>query len=167
MESTNQGFPLRGSPSPFSSWGDVGAPHMATLSLPGLKIGLLVWLFSTFVIQSTVIPKQSNQQLDDTRVSPQRSTSFVSPSPSSSFLGKDSKTKNQVTEKTKKEKEKKKKEPTTKRGNCTSSSKNPHTAPSKPKSPCVICKGDRYHRDCPCIPRILRDWSSRLHNPVS
>jgi len=96
MESTNQGFPLRGSPSPFSSWGDVGAPHMATLSLPGLKIGLLVWLFSTFVIQSTVIPKQSNQQLDDTRVSPQRSTSFVSPSPSSSFLGKDSKTKNQV-----------------------------------------------------------------------
>jgi hypothetical protein len=22
-------------------------------------------------------------------------------------------------------------------------------------------------RDCPCIPRILRDWSPRLHNPVS
>ena len=42
-----------------------------------------------------------------------------------------------------------------------------HTAPSKPKSPCVICKGDHYHQDFPCIPRILRDWSPRLYNPIS
>ena len=70
MESTNQGLPLEGNPSPFSSWGDVGAPHMATLSLPGLTIGLPVWLFSTSVVQSTMIPEQSNQQLDDTRVTP-------------------------------------------------------------------------------------------------
>ena len=70
MESTNQGVPLGGNPSPFSSWGDVGAPHMATLSLPGLTIGLPVWLFSTFVVQNTVIPKQSSQQLNDTRVTP-------------------------------------------------------------------------------------------------
>ena len=166
MESTNQGFPLRGSPSPFSSWRDVGAPHMATLSLSGLTIGLPVWLFSTFVIQRTMIPEQSNQQLDDTKVLPQPSTSFVYPSPSSSSLGEDSKTKNEVTEKKKKGKEKKK-EPMEKRGNRTSSSKNPHTAPSKPKSPRVICKGHHYHQDCPCIPRILRDWSSRLHNQVS
>ena len=68
MESTNQGFPLGGNPSPFSSWGDVGAPHMATLSLPGLTIGLPLWLFSTSVVQNTVIPEQSSQQLDDTRV---------------------------------------------------------------------------------------------------
>ena len=54
-----------------------------------------------------------------------------------------------------------------KRGNQASSSENPHTAPTEPKSPCVICKGDHYHRDCPCIPQILRDWSPRLHNPVS
>ena len=80
MESTNQGFPLGGNPSPFSSWGDVGAPHMATLSLLGLTIGLPIWLFSTSVVQTTVIPKQSNQQLDDTRVTPQPSTLFVSPS---------------------------------------------------------------------------------------
>ena len=60
MESTNQGFPLGGNPSPFSSWGDVGAPHMATLSLLGLTIGLPIWLFSTSVVQNTVIPEQSN-----------------------------------------------------------------------------------------------------------
>jgi len=145
MDSTDQGFPLWGNPSPFSSWGDVGAPHMATFSLRGLIISLPVWLFLTSVIQSAMIPEQSNQQLDDTRVTPKSSTSFVSPSPSSSSLGEDSKTKNQVTEKNKKGKEKKKKDPMAKSSNRTSSTKNPHTAPSKPKSPCVIYKGDHYH----------------------
>ena len=81
MDSTDQGFPLGGNPSPFSSWGDVGAPHMATLSLPGLTIGLPVWLFSTSVIQNTAIPQQSNQQPDDTEVNPSPSNLFVSPSP--------------------------------------------------------------------------------------
>lgn len=64
-------------------------------------------------------------------------------------------------------KEKKKKEPKVKGGNQASSNENPHTAPTMPKSPCVICKGDHYHRDCPCIPQILRDWYPRLHNTVS
>ena len=52
-------------------------------------------------------------------------------------------------------------------GNQPFSSENPHTALSKPKSPCVICKGDHYRRDYPCIPRILRNQSPHLHNPVS
>ena len=114
-----------------------------------------------------LIPQQSNQQPYDTEVAPPPSTSFVSPSPSSSSLGEASNAKNQVTEKKKKGKEKKKKKAMAKGGNHASSGENPHTAPSKPKSPCFICKGDHYHRDCPCIPRILRDWSPRLHNPVS
>jgi hypothetical protein len=143
---------------------------MATLSLPGLTIGLPIWLFSTSVVQNPIFPEQSNQQLNDTRVSSQPSTSSDSPSPPSSSLDKADKAKNQVTEKKKKQKEKKekkKKEPKSKGGNQASSSENPHTAPSKPKSPCVICNGDHYHRDCPCIPRILRDWSPRLHNPIA
>ena len=130
MESTNQGFPLGGNPSPFSSWGDVGAPHMATLSLPGLTIGFPVWLFSTSVVQNPVIPEQSNQQLDDTRVSSQPSTSSDSPSPPSSSLDKADKAKNHVIEKKKKQKEKKekkKKEPKSKGGNQASSSENPHS----------------------------------------
>ena len=145
LESTHQGIPFEGNPSPFSSWGNIGAPYMATLSIPGLTIGLPIWLFWTSVIQSTMIPEQSNEQLDDTKVTPQPSTSFVSPSPSSSSLGEASKTKNQVTEKKKKGKEKKKNEPMVRRGNHTLSRKNPHIAPSKPKSPCVISKGDHYH----------------------
>ena len=86
MEHTNQGIPLGGNPSPFSSWGDVGAPHMATLSLPGLTIGLPVWLFSTFVVQNTAIPEQSSQQLDESRVTHRPSTSSNSSSPPSSSL---------------------------------------------------------------------------------
>jgi len=167
MDYTNQGFPLGGNPSPFSSWGDVGAPHMVTLSLLGLTIGLLGWLSSTSVIQNTMIPQLSNQQPNDIEVAPLPYTLFVYPSPSSSSLGEASNTKNQVTKKKKKGKENKKTNPIAKGGNRASSSENPHTAPSKPKSPCVICKGDHYHRDCPCIPRILRDWSLCLHNPVS
>jgi len=165
MESTNQGIPLGGNPSPFSSWGDVGASHMATLSLPGLTIGLPVWLFSTSIVQNTTFPKQSNQQLDESRVTHQPSTS----SPPSSSLDGAGKSKIQVPKekKEKKKKEKKKKDPKANGGKRVSSNENPHTASTRPKSPCVICKGDHFHRDCPCIPRILRDWSPRLHNPVS
>ena len=166
MESTNQGIPLGGNPSPFSSCGDIGSPYMATLSLPRITIGLSVWLFSTSVIQNTVIPQQSNKQPDDTEVTPSPSTSFVSPSPSSSSLGETSNTKNQVDEKKKKGKEKKKK-PAKQGNDHASSSKNLHTKISKPKTPCAICKEKHYHRDCPCIPRILREWSPRLHHLVS
>jgi len=51
-ESTSQGFPSETNPSPFPSFRNTSAPYMATLSLPGLTIGLLVWLFSTSVIPS-------------------------------------------------------------------------------------------------------------------
>jgi len=60
MESTNQGFPLGGNPSPFSSWRNIGAPYMATLSFLGLTIGLLVWLFSTSLVQNVMISPQSS-----------------------------------------------------------------------------------------------------------
>ena len=46
-------------------------------------------------------------------------------------------------------------------------SENPHTTPTKPKTPCVIFEGDHFHRDCPSIPQILKDWSPRLHNLVA
>ena len=49
-EFTNQGIPLEGIPGHFPPFGNVGAPYMATLSLPGLTVGLPVWLFSTSVV---------------------------------------------------------------------------------------------------------------------
>ena len=110
MESTNQGIPLEGNPSPFSYWGNISAPHMATLSLLGLTIGLPVWLFSTSVVQNNVIPQQSSQHPVDTKVDPSPSSLFDSPSPSSSSLGESSDANNQLAKKKKnKGKEKKKK----------------------------------------------------------
>ena len=49
---SNQGIPFEGNPSPFLSFGNVGAPYMVTLSLPGLNIGLPVWIFSTSMVPS-------------------------------------------------------------------------------------------------------------------
>ena len=164
MERPNQGIPHDGNPSPFSSWGEVGAPHMATLSLPGLTIGLPIWLFSTNVVQNTMVPEQSSQQLDQSRAAHQPSTSYNSSSDPSSSQGRAGKSQAPMEKKEKKKKEKKKKEPKATGGKQKTSDKNPHTAQTGPKSPCAICRGDHFHRDCPCIPRILRDWSPRLHN---
>jgi hypothetical protein len=48
--STNGGTPSLGEPYTFPSFGNFGPPYVATLSLPGLTIGLPVWLFPTPVI---------------------------------------------------------------------------------------------------------------------
>ena len=47
---TNEGTPFPGEPFVFPSYGNIGPPYIATLSLPGLTIGLPVWLFPTLVI---------------------------------------------------------------------------------------------------------------------
>jgi hypothetical protein len=51
---TIEGTPALGDPFVFPSYGNIGPPHIATLSLPGLTIGLPVWLFSTQVISNAV-----------------------------------------------------------------------------------------------------------------
>ena len=58
-EFTNQGIPSDGNLGPFSPFGNVGAPYMAMLSLPGLTVGLLVWLFSTSVVSNVLATIQS------------------------------------------------------------------------------------------------------------
>jgi hypothetical protein len=41
---TNQGTPLQGDSCAFPFLGNVGVPLMATLYIPGLNVGLPVWL---------------------------------------------------------------------------------------------------------------------------
>jgi hypothetical protein len=48
--STNGGTPCPREPLTFPSFQNFGPPYIATLSLPGLTIGLPVWLFPTPVI---------------------------------------------------------------------------------------------------------------------
>jgi hypothetical protein len=50
---TNKGTSAPGEPFVFPSYGNIGPPHIATLSLPGLTIGLPVWLFCSMVMGSS------------------------------------------------------------------------------------------------------------------
>jgi hypothetical protein len=51
-DDTNQGTPSQGDSCDFPFFGNVGVPLMATLYIPGLNVGLPVWL--------SIIPNVSN-----------------------------------------------------------------------------------------------------------
>ena len=110
LDSTDQGIPFDGNPSPFPPFGNIGAPYMATLSLPGLTFGLPVWLFSTSSTSQLNIPiTRQNQRPIERKVDPLTYSSVVSSSPSSSSSSESIDTSNQVDKKKKKGKKKKKK----------------------------------------------------------
>jgi hypothetical protein len=117
----NEGTPTPGEPFVFPSYGNIGPPHIATLSLPGLTIGLPVWLFSTQVISNVVSasiartsPQEHKPHVDPSPSSPVRYSSFsslaMSPSISSSSSGESFEANNPVDKKKKKRKIKKKKD---------------------------------------------------------
>jgi hypothetical protein len=119
-EMTNEGTLALGEPFVFPSYGNIGPPHIATLSLPGLTINLLVWFFSTQVIlnaaSASVVstsPQEHQPHVDPSPSSPLRFSSPCSlarsSSISSSSLSESSKASNLVDKKKKKIKNKKKK----------------------------------------------------------
>jgi hypothetical protein len=120
LRMTNEGTPAPGEPFIFPSYGNIGPPHIATLSLPGLTIGLPIWLFSTQVIPNVVSasvtstsPHEHQPHVDPSPSSPVRSSSpsslARSPSISSSSSSESSQASNPVNKKKKKRKNKKKK----------------------------------------------------------
>jgi hypothetical protein len=171
--STNGGTPSSGEPYTFPSFGNFGSPYVATLSLPGLTIGLPVWLFPTPVILNPPNVSVAPNTLDvNTPPTHQPHVEFSPSSPSEI-----SKASSQVGQKKKKRKEKKKKSPKKTKTPTTSDvgSKKPVTVNStgsvdeinkikrnnpKPKFPCSLCKGDHFLRDCPGLTQVLEMWSS-------
>ena len=93
LEFTSKGFPSDGSPGPFSFFWKCWCPLYAMLFLPGLTIGLFVWLFSTLVLSSVstlALPSPSLESChDNSKVDPSPSSPVSSPysstSPSESF----------------------------------------------------------------------------------
>jgi hypothetical protein len=76
--------PFLGEPFVFPSYGNIGPPYIATFTLPGLKIGLLVWFFSTTLIlnggaSDVSMPPTHQPHVDLSPSSPVRSCS-ISPS---------------------------------------------------------------------------------------
>ena len=113
---TNPNSPPDGNLGHFPPLGNVGAPYMETLSLPGLTVGLPVWLFSTSLVPHVQIssqpiippPKQHQHQVDpkvDPKVDPFPSSPVVSSSLSSSFPGESLDSSNQEAKKKKKNKQ--------------------------------------------------------------
>jgi hypothetical protein len=179
--STNGGTPSFGEPYTFPSFGNFGPPYVATLSLPGLTIGLPVWLFPTPVIPNppnvSVAPNTLDVNAPPTHqphVDFSPSSPIKSPSISPSSPSEISKASSQVDQKKKKRKEKKKKSPKRTKTPTTSDvgSKQPVTVNStgsvdkiernnpKPKFPCSLCKGDHFLRDCPGLTQVLEMWST-------
>jgi hypothetical protein len=192
-EMTNEGTSAPGEPFVFPSYGNIGPPHIATLSLPGLKIGLPVWLFSTQVIPNAVSasvvstsPQEHQPDVDPSPSSPVRSSlpsSLArSPSISSSSSSESSEASNSVNKKKKKRKNKKKK---TKQGSKLPTSvkhvgKQPVTVSAgsvddvkitqttrKPKYPCRLCKDRHLLKDCPSLSKVIEVWSTHPRQPTS
>jgi hypothetical protein len=193
-EMTNEGTPAPGEPFVFPSYGNIGPPHIATLSLPGLTIGLSVWLFSTQVIPNAVSasvistsPQEHQPHVDPSPSSPVRSSSpsslARSPSIPSSSSSESSEASNLVNKKKKKRKNKKKKikqgskPPTT----VKHVGKQPVTVnhagsvddvkitqtTRKPKYPCRLCKGSHLLKDCPGLSKVIEVWSTHPRQPMS
>jgi hypothetical protein len=193
-EMTNEGTSTPGEPFVFPSYGNIGPPHIATLSLPGLTIGLPVWLFSTQVIPNAVgasvvstSPQEHQPHVDPPPSSPVRSSSpsslARSPSISSSSSSESSEPSNSVNKKKKKRKNKKKKTMqgsklptsvkhvgkqlvTVNRTGSVDDVKITQT-PRKPKYPCRLCKGSHLLKDCPGLSKVIEAWSTHPRQPMS
>jgi hypothetical protein len=193
-EMTNEGTSAPGEPFVFPSYGNIGPPHIATLSLPGLTIGLPVWLFPTQVIPNAVSasvvstsPQEHQPHVDPSPSSPARSSlpsSLArSPSISSSSLSERSEASNSVNKKKKKRKNKKKKikqgskplttvehvgkQPVTvNRVGSVDDVKIAQTT-RKPKYPCRLCKGSHLLKECPGLSKVIGAWSTHPHQPMS
>ena len=118
---------------------------MATLSLPGLTIGLLVWLFSTSVIPSVSTSALSSPSFeschDDSKADPSPSSLIYSPSSSTSPC-ESIKSSNQ--EATKKKKKMKKKKSAKREADHTAITANAprigrtYVPPQKVRFPCMV-----------------------------
>jgi hypothetical protein len=184
---TNEGTPFPGEPFVFPSYGNIGPPHIATLSLPDLTIRLPVWLFSTQIISNAVSalvastsPQEHQHYVDPSPSSPVRSSSpsSLARSPSVSYYSSSEsyEASNPVNKKKKKRKIKKKKykhgskPPTTVKHvgkqlvtvNHAGSVDDVHITQTtrKPKYPCRLCKGSHIIKDC-LVLRLFRHLSEQ------
>jgi hypothetical protein len=192
-EMTNEGTSAPGEPFVFPSYGNIGPPHIATLSLPGLTIGLPVWFFSTQIIPNAVSasitstsPQEHQPHVDPSPSSPVRSSSpsslAMSASVSSSSSGESSEASHPMNNKKKKIKIKKKKDKqgskllpivkhvgkqlvTVNRVGSVDDVKITQTT-HKPKYPCRLCKGSHLLKDCPGLSKVIEAWSTHPRQPM-
>ena len=96
---TNEETHFLGEHFVLPSYRNIGPPYIATLSLPGLTIGLLVWFFSTTVISNANASDVSTPPTYQPHVDFSPSSSVRSPSISPSLPSERSKVSSQVDKK--------------------------------------------------------------------
>jgi hypothetical protein len=164
------------------------------LSLPGLTIGLLVWLFSTQVISNaasaSIVSTSPHEHQPHVDPSPSSLVRYSSPSLlartpsfSSSFSSESSEASNSVNKKKTKRKNNKKKikqgskPPTTvkhvgkqlvtiTRAGNVDDVKITQTN-RKPKNPYRLCKGSHILKECPSLSKVIEAWSTHPRQPTS
>ena len=151
---TNQGIPSEGNHGPFPAFGNVGAPYMATLSLPGLTVGFPVWFFLTSVVPSAPTSVQPSPPPEQHHVDYKVDLSPSSPVSSSSFSTSSGEILDSSNQVAKKKRKKKKKNKSNKReanfataAPKTPSINKPSNLPLKFKFPFMLHKGDHFLRD--------------------
>ena len=109
-QDTNQGTPGQRDPCVFSSFGNVGAPLMATLNLPGFTIGLPVWLFSTLNVANAPDASKISTLCQEHRnnIDPLTSSSIQNVSTPSAPSGESGTTSNQKSKKRRRRRNRKK-----------------------------------------------------------
>jgi hypothetical protein len=189
---TNEGTPTSGEPFVFPAYENIVLPYIATLSLPGLTIGLPVWLFSTQVILNvasasvaSTSPQEHQPHVDPLSSSPVRSSSPSSyarySSVSYSSPSEISEASNLVDKKKKKRKIKKTKNKKGSKLPTTSGhvGKQPVTinhprnvydskitqTTHKPNYPSRLCKGRHLLKDLPSLSRVIEAWSTHSRLP--
>jgi hypothetical protein len=185
---TNEGTTFPREPFVFPSYRNIGPPHIATLNLPGLTIGLPVWFFSTQVILNeasafvVINCPQEHQPLfypSSSSPSPLVRSSYVL----SSSLSEIFEASNPMDKKKKKRKNKKKKNkqgfklPTTTRHVGKKPVTDNHVGTvddvkitqttCKPKYSCRICKGNHLLKDFLCLSKVIEAWSTCPHQTMT
>jgi hypothetical protein len=107
---TNQGAPSQGDSCAFPFFGNVGVPLMATLYIPGLNVGLPVWLGTIPNVPNALDASQLSTLCHGHRVDV--SSSAKSSPPPSLTSGESTVTSNRKSKQNRKRKNRKKKSPT-------------------------------------------------------
>jgi hypothetical protein len=109
-DNTNKGTPLQRDSCSFPFFGNIGLPLMATLYIPGLNMGLLVWLGTIPNVLNAIYTSQLRTLFHGHHVDVPSST--TSSPPPFTFYGESMATSNQKYKRNRKRKNKKNKSPT-------------------------------------------------------
>jgi hypothetical protein len=168
IDDTNQGTHSQGDPCAFPFFRNVGVPLMATLYIPGLNVGLLVWLGTIPNVPNDIDASHLSTLCHGNNVDvPLLENYSPHPSPTSREC---IITSNWKSKRSRKRNNRKNKSPisashvgdvkptTASHAGGIDSVENPRWIGHKPKFSCNLFKGDTLTHLCPSLPKVRTLW---------